>query len=95
MKKEGQALLRKWYIYRCAKITAFKFGAAIKSNDNQPPKSLVKAIHNSESVTFTTATTRSKSLIKTCVSNYGHVYALTANLICFLKFSIQHETKAK
>lgn len=70
---------------------AFKFGAAIRSNDNQPPKSLVKAIHNS----FTTATTRSKSLIKTCVSNYGHVYALTANLICFLKFSIQHETKAK
>lgn len=93
MKKEtkGQALLRKWCTYRCGKITAFKFGAAKRSNDNQPPKSLVKAIHNSESVTFTTATTRSK----TCVSNYGHVYALTAILICFLKFYIRHETKTK
>lgn len=57
-KTKGQASSRMWYTYRCGRITASKFGAVIKSSDNQPPESLVKAICYPESAKFTTAATR-------------------------------------
>ncbi len=57
-KTKGQASSRMWYTYRCGRITASKFGAVIKSNDNQPPKSLVKAICYPESAKFTAAAIR-------------------------------------
>ncbi|XP_051266591.1 uncharacterized protein LOC127369363 [Dicentrarchus labrax] len=55
---KGQASSRMWYTYRCGRVTASKFGAVIKSNENQPPKSLVKAVCYPESAKFTTAATR-------------------------------------
>jgi len=41
---KGQASTKMWYTYRCGRITASKFGVVIKSNDKEPPKSLVEAI---------------------------------------------------
>lgn len=54
---KGQASPKTWYTFRCGRITASKFGAVINSNDNQPPKSLVKAICYPGSAKFTTAAT--------------------------------------
>lgn len=67
---KGQASSKMWYTYRCGRITASKFGAVIKSNDNQPPKSLVKAICYPESTKFTTAATRYYLFILILKANY-------------------------
>lgn len=60
---KGQTSSRIWYTYRCGRITASKFGAVIKSNENQPLKSLVKTICYPESGKCTTAATRYNLLL--------------------------------
>lgn len=55
---KGQASWRMWCTYRWGRITVSNFSAVIKSNDNQPPKSLVRVIRSPESATVTTAATR-------------------------------------
>lgn len=67
---KGQASSRMWYTYRCGRITASKFGAVVKSDDNQPPKSLVKAICYPESAKFTTAATGYYLFIVRIKANY-------------------------
>lgn len=69
-KTKGQASSRMWCTYRCGRLTATKFGAVIKSNDNQPPKSLVKAICYPESAKFITAAIRYYLFILRVKANY-------------------------
>ncbi len=54
----SQSASRIWFRQRAGRITASKLKQAIKTNPQQPSKSLIKAICYPEAYRFTTAATR-------------------------------------
>lgn len=68
---------RLWYTYRCGRVTASKFGAIIKSDDDQPRKYATRANSSRTQTGLTKLQNKSKLLIQ-----LGVVSTLSGIIVC-------------